>query len=258
MAGRPEKYTISYFPHYTKDSKTMFVIENKYGMEGYGFWFKLLELLCNSKGLFYNCSENGSMDYLIAKTKTPQNKVEDILDTLANLDAIDKDLWKNKIIWCQNLVDNVTDVFKRRVSEIPQKPINVNNNTINDSINTITDNKKPINVTTSGISAPQSKLNKINNTNIAPTKVEAKVNFNFSIRKWENIKTSDMEFWKEIYPACDIEQELKKMAGWLIGNPKKKKSNYIRFINNWLTKTQDRGGTMKGGGGVSGKNPKTI
>ena len=258
MAGRPEKYTISYFPHYTKDSKTMFIIENKYGIEGYGFWFKLLELLCSTKGLSYNCSENGSMDYLIAKTKTSQEKAEDILNTLANLNAIDKDLWKNKIIWCQNLVENVTDVFKRRIIEIPLKPIYTDSNSINANINKDNDNKKPINVSTSGISvstsgisAPQSKLNqiksnKLNNTS-APSKLEArpKIDFDFINRKWKNITKEDVKFWKETYPACDIKTELKKIQGWLVGNPKRKKSNYMRFINNWLSRQQEKGGGMK-------------
>ena len=35
------------------------------------------------------------------------------------------------------------------------------------------------------------------------------------------------------------------MREWLLANPSKKKKNYRRFITNWLTRTQDKGGSKK-------------
>ena len=53
-----------------------------------------------------------------------------------------------------------------------------------------------------------------------------------------------MESWAKAYPACDINTELAKAGEWIIANPAKgKKSNYRRFIVNWLSRSQDRGGT---------------
>ena len=48
--------------------------------------------------------------------------------------------------------------------------------------------------------------------------------------------------WKELYPAVDIEQELRSMMGWCDANPSKRKtrSGASRFINNWLTKRPER------------------
>lgn len=46
--------------------------------------------------------------------------------------------------------------------------------------------------------------------------------------------------WSEAYPAIDVLQELKKSEAWLIANPKNLKSNYVRFLNNWLSRSQDR------------------
>lgn len=253
MAGRPEKYTISYFPHYTNDSRSLYIIESKYGIEGYGFWFKILELLCNSKGLFYSCNDEGNMDYLLAKTKSTREKALEILNSLSNIKCIDKELWQqNKIIWCQNLVDNVADVFKRRISEIPQKPIYVNKNITKVNNNSINDNGKPINVLTSGISAPQRKLNeiKLNNTSARSSKelqAQDKINFNFETKEWENITKEDKAIWNEAYPACNIDLGLKQMKAWLVANPKKKKTNYKRFITNWFGKWQDKGGSIKSG-----------
>jgi len=50
--------------------------------------------------------------------------------------------------------------------------------------------------------------------------------------------------WGGLYPAVDIEQELRNMVGWLDGNPtrRKTKSGILKFINSWLSKEQDQGG----------------
>lgn len=73
-----------------------------------------------------------------------------------------------------------------------------------------------------------------------------KITFNFATRIWEGITPEDLRVWAEAYPACDIDAQLKKMAAWLVSNPSQKKSNYGRFINNWLTRTQDSGGDRRG------------
>jgi hypothetical protein len=43
---------------------------------------------------------------------------------LAELEAIDQELWQNRIIWCQKFVDGISDVYKNRRVEIPIKPNN--------------------------------------------------------------------------------------------------------------------------------------
>ena len=56
------------------------------------------------------------------------------------------------------------------------------------------------------------------------------------------IYEEDIEHYKELYPAVDILQELKKMLGWLESNPSNKKTeNGIKaFITRWLGKCQDK------------------
>jgi len=63
---------------------------------------------------------------------------------------------------------------------------------------------------------------------------------------WGNITADNMKSWAEAYPACDLKIELAKMREWLIANPTKAvKSNWRRFITNWLSRSQDRGGTIR-------------
>lgn len=52
--------------------------------------------------------------------------------------------------------------------------------------------------------------------------------------------------WQEAYPACDVSRQMSAMGAWLTANPKRAhKANWERFIVNWLTKQQDRGGDVR-------------
>ncbi len=53
---------------------------------------------------------------------TPENAIT-IVETLAELDAIDRELWQSGLIWCQHLVDNLVDVYRNRKRNPPSKPI---------------------------------------------------------------------------------------------------------------------------------------
>jgi hypothetical protein len=54
----------------------------------------------------------------------------------------------------------------------------------------------------------------------------------------------DVREWKHLYPAVNVEQELRNMRGWLLANREKRKtrSGIKRFINSWLAKKQDKAG----------------
>jgi hypothetical protein len=58
------------------------------------------------------------------------------------------------------------------------------------------------------------------------------------------IPDKDITMWIELYPAVNVEQELRGMIGWLDANPKKRKTRkgIKRFINSWLSRAQDSGG----------------
>jgi hypothetical protein len=63
---------------------------------------------------------------------------------------------------------------------------------------------------------------------------------------WSGVTEELRREWKEAYPACDIDRQLLAMQVWLKANPERaKKSNWLRFVRNWLTKEQDRGGDMR-------------
>lgn len=47
--------------------------------------------------------------------------------------------------------------------------------------------------------------------------------------------------------AVDVIQELRNMRGWIDSNPTKRKtkSGILKFVNGWLARTQNSGGTLK-------------
>jgi len=120
--ARKNKGIVDYFPHYVTHGKTLMILRNEFGNDGYAFWFSLLELLCRSEGQFYDYNKPADWRLLLAETHVAGVKAESILKTLMELEAIDQELYRNKVIWIQNLVDNLETVFVRRATGKPTKP----------------------------------------------------------------------------------------------------------------------------------------
>ena len=57
-----------------------------------------------------------------------------------------------------------------------------------------------------------------------------------------DVTQNDFKEYEELYPNVDVMQELRKMKGWLNANPTKRKTKrgIKRFINNWLSREQDK------------------
>jgi len=76
----------------------MFILEQRYGNNGYAFWFKLLELLGTTDGHYIDCNDPCQWEYLLSVTRLDDNTCHEILDLLGRLNAIDNDIWKEKKI----------------------------------------------------------------------------------------------------------------------------------------------------------------
>ena len=120
--ARPKKQTVEYFPHFCGHKKTMFILEQKYGNDGYAFWFKLLEMLGSYEGHVIDLSNAADWEFLQSKTRLSEDTCHEILDLLAKLDAIDPELWEQKIVWSDNFVNGLTPVYSNRKAEIPLRP----------------------------------------------------------------------------------------------------------------------------------------
>lgn len=63
---------------------------------------------------------------------------------------------------------------------------------------------------------------------------------------WVNFTDTLMDELAQAYPACHIRRQMLAMEQWLKSNPSKaRKSNWRRFVTNWLERVQDRGGDLR-------------
>lgn len=69
----------------------------------------------------------------------------------------------------------------------------------------------------------------------------------------------DIDEYKELYPAVDVEQQFRTMKGWCKNNPTKRKTKrgVRKFVNNWLAREQDKfhpsNGRSYGGGRIENR-----
>lgn len=79
-------------------------------------------------------------------------------------------------------------------------------------------------------------------------------------KSFYDVPLDKITLWENTYPAVEVEQELRRMIAWLDSNPAKRKTRrgIERFINNWLARTQDHGGSKgkKGDGMIGADNKK--
>lgn len=59
---------------------------------------------------------------------------------------------------------------------------------------------------------------------------------------FKGVTQQEIDEWQKLYPAVDVMQQLRSMAGWCKSNPQKRKtkSGVNRFINAWLSREQDK------------------
>ena len=183
---RPVKQIVDYFPHDADASsrKTITILESRYGAIGYTCWFKLLEQLAQTNGHVITCRNPIEVAFLQAKTLAGEKLIE-ILDLLASLEAIDAQLWTEKMIFSQNFVNNVSHVYKNRRQPVPTRPIITtpnNSATLQDSAITTPDNP----ITTTDNTHSRVEQSRVDKSRLTTTAVR--------VENSENQKDTTVEF----------------------------------------------------------------
>lgn len=76
---------------------------------------------------------------------------------------------------------------------------------------------------------------------LAVLEKHAKPKLGFVNGRWVGVTEEQLEAWKAAYGAVNIEEELKKAAAWIVSNPHlAPKSQFGRFLNTWLSRTQNQ------------------
>lgn len=128
--SRPLKKGVDYFPHDTDAStrQTLRSLQRKYGNDGYAAWFKILENLGRSDNLSIDYSKEETAQCLSEDLRLSRQKTEEVIDFMADLEAIDYDLWhQSRVIYSPNFAERLKGVFSKRKSDrekkTPEKPV---------------------------------------------------------------------------------------------------------------------------------------
>jgi len=113
-----------------------------------------------------------------------------------------------------------------------QQQENISNQQINQQL---TSNQPATNQQLTTNNNDKNVKNDKNNTTLASIE---KITFDFSTSKFLNLN-GKIEKYKEKYPAVNVDSEILKMEAWLMSHPNNRKSQYMRFINSWLSRAQD-------------------
>ncbi len=120
--ARKKKNHVDYFPHDTHQSKAVRTISKTYGNDGYAFYYKLRELLGRTENYNYDLSK--SIDWLdfIGEMDVEEQQAKKLIEFLVTIGELDKELWEQESrLWSNSLIEDISDVYDKRVAEIPDK-----------------------------------------------------------------------------------------------------------------------------------------
>ncbi len=119
--SRPIKENVDYIPMFCNPCRTLQILEQKYGNDGYSFFYKLLQILGNEQGHYYDCRNIIDLEFLAGKMGFSSRKLQKMLENLSEWGKIDKFLWENSIIWYESFVETLKPVYDARTTKLPTK-----------------------------------------------------------------------------------------------------------------------------------------
>jgi len=116
-------------------------------------------------------------------------------------------------------------------------------------------------VTVTSRNAPREEKRREEKKDLTPSVPSEKISLGED-GKWAGIPEKLSSSWSEAYPAVNVPAELAKAAAWIIANPKNRKSNYARFLTNWLGRAQDNAKPVRNanghGGALNGNDARYV
>lgn len=265
--GRPRKTGIDYFPFdvdFFSDKKIK-ILKSRFGVDGITIY---LYLLCEIYRNGYYIEYDDDYTYIIADDLGMSGeKVKQVLAYLLERSLLTSILLLPvTVITSHGIQCRFQEAVKGRAAksgvEVDKRIWLLNEQetlpfikyTQNSGFSENNESFSEKNLSKSEIYAiKESKVNKSKEKNIYCTEPEKPPSAPPVITLPLNDKTdyqitqAEIDHWKELYPAVDVMTELRKMKGWCEGNPAKRKTRrgIVRFVNTWLAKEQDRGGSRK-------------
>lgn len=160
---------------------------------------------------------------------------------------------KQKIAKIANATFATNDIAnkKQEKSVIAKIAVNVNDN-VNEDVNVI--NKKDISSEQQVATEPETTPDEeeMIEAVIVPEELKG-LNLYENNEKLLKLWPELIEAWKNAFPGINIIAEVKAAHAWEVANPKRRKVDKARFLQNWMARAQD----SHGGKIIGGKNKST-
>ena len=266
--SRPQKEGIDYFPFdidFFSDPKIK-ILKARYGVDGIAIY---VYLLCEIYRSGYYIRFNDDSQYIISDDlKMSPDKVMQVLKFLLERSLFDNKLFQSDAVLTST---GIQKRFQLAVKERAKKnPIQVEgfwilseektepfikvNSFINKSGNNEdysgknSDTSRELSLKESKVK--ESKENK--SKEISPelsesTRQEAVYKLILNDGSYYSVYLEEIQKYRGLYPAVDVDQEFRKMIGWLDSNQanRKTRQGINKFINGWISRAQDSARPVK-------------
>lgn len=120
--ARAERHNADYFPFLCKEGNNTKYIEQTYGNDGFAVWVKVLRQLTVNNYHYIDLSIKPKLMTFASVCRVSEDLLITIMDDLAELEEIDKHLWRdNRIVWSDKFIENIQDAYKNRKNQIIKK-----------------------------------------------------------------------------------------------------------------------------------------
>jgi hypothetical protein len=70
----------------------------------------------------------------------------------------------------------------------------------------------------------------------------------FCRERLPKVLQDNRDVWAKAYPAVNLDEQMAAALGWLLTHPRERKSDFPRFLNAWMNRTQNRAQAKAGSG----------
>ncbi len=251
--ARPMKDGVEYFPLDVSLDEKFELIEAEFGLTGFAVVVKLYQKIYQHG---YYCEWTNEVALLFShRIGLGSNVVSEIVNASIRRGIFDESMFdKYHILTSRGIQERYFEaVIRRKCVKVKKAYLLVNVTQIlnEDNILWVNDNINPVNASNNFQSkVKESRVKKSKEDMGASAKAETPRQPPFICILLHDkteypVMDAQVREWESLYPAVNVKQELRKMKGWCDANPARRKTGrgIQKFINAWLSREQDKGGT---------------
>jgi hypothetical protein len=244
---------VEYFPLDVSLDEKFELIEAEFGLTGFAVVVKLYQRIYQHG---YYCEWTNEVALLFGhRIGLGSNVVSEIVNASIRRGIFDESMFdKYHILTSRGIQERYFEaVIRRKCVKVKKAYLLVNVTQIlnEDNILWVNDNINPVNASNNFQSrVKESRVKKSKEDMGASAKAETPRQPPFICILLHDkteypVMDAQVREWESLYPAVNVKQELRKMKGWCDANPARRKTGrgIQKFINAWLSREQDKGGT---------------